>query len=84
MKKIKKINKVKNVNKKNDENFQKNQKSEKLSKKSKKNIFTKKFQNFFFFQKYCRKLFWTKNIHTWTKKVEILKQLIFFCKMQRM
>ena len=76
IKKIKKINKVKNVNKKNDENFQKNQKSEKLSKKSKKNIFTK----YLFFPKILQNFILTKNIHKWTKKVEILKKLIFFCK----
>ena len=53
-------------------------------KKNQRKIFLPKNFRIFFSQKYCRKLFWTKNIHPWTKNVEILKQLIFFCKMQRM
>ena len=52
------------------------EKSEKLSKKSKKNILTK----YLFFPNILQNIILTKNIHKWTKKVEISKQLIFFCK----
>ena len=65
--------------KKNDENVQKNQKSEKPSKNQRKIFLQKNFRIFYFSQNYCRILFLPKTFIN-GPKVEILKQLIFFCK----
>ena len=64
-------------------NFQKNvnfKKMMKVFKKNQRKIFFEKNFRIFFSPKILQNIILTKNIHKWTKKVEISKQLIFFCK----